>query len=94
MTPPPFARTECSCRLDVANCYLQPGFLGVGDAAAIARYLGAPSLEPKLFRRGRTVLGATGSAVRLEIPTIVPAKRTDGTCVFLTANDLLRDPRG
>jgi hypothetical protein len=84
----PFERTTCACDEDVANCRRQPGYLGVEDASAIARYLGAPSLDPTMFRRGRAVLGSSvAPELILEVATIVPARRASGDCVFLTAND-------
>lgn len=82
----PFERTVCACADDVFNCYLQPGYLGRGDAERIAGALGRTELDPDLFRRGVAVLGNAATGRRLEVATIVPAKR-DGRCVFLDAND-------
>jgi hypothetical protein len=82
----PFARTVCACRADVANCYRQPGYLGVEDLTALPLALGARELPATFFRRGQAVLGNAATGETLAIPTIVPARRR-GRCVFLMPDE-------
>ena len=80
-----FARTVCACGECTINCHFIPGYLIPTDLERIAARLGYDDLlefaiNNLLASPGATVLD--GGHVR-QIPTLVPARRKDGACVFL-----------
>ncbi len=80
-----FPRSECACAGCVACCKAMPGMLVPGDVERIERTL--PTLWPSQYlvaSEGALVV-YRGEAVR--IPTIVPAQKPDGSCVFLDDQD-------
>lgn len=85
-----FARTECACSECAINCRFIPGYLIQDDLERIAGYSGHKdlidfALENLLASPGATVVDR--GRVR-QIPTLVPARRDDGACKFLDANNL------
>lgn len=81
-----FPRTECACTECTLNCQHIPGYLIPRDLAAIAAQLGYENLltfalENLLASPGATVM-ANGEI--FQIPTLVPARQTNGACKFLT----------
>lgn len=82
-------RTFCDCRRCKAFCRTIPGDLAPGDIERIARYLG---VEPSDEFIEQNFLAAEGRTVNRDgtekkVPTIVPAQREDGTCVFFTSDE-------
>lgn len=80
-----FERTVCACGECTINCHFIPGYLIPADLERIAARLGYEDLiefavNNLLASPGATVLD--GGQVR-QIPTLVPARRKDGACVFL-----------
>lgn len=84
-----FARSVCSCPDCVRNCHFMPGYLIPADLPRILQHL-APGQD--LFDGSRAhLLASPGAKVRrgdriFRIPTLVPARREDGACRFLTAD--------
>jgi len=81
-----FERTCCACPACVANCRHIPGYLIPADLARMA----AVAREDELLAWcKRHLLASPGAIVAREghvfrIPTLVPARRDDGACIFLT----------
>lgn len=80
-----FERTVCACAECTINCHFIPGYLIPADLKRIAARLGYDDLiefaiNNLLASPGATVLD--GGQVR-QIPTLVPARRSDGACLFL-----------
>lgn len=85
-----FERTECACSDCALNCKHLPGYLIPADVERIARHLGYTNLgdfarDKLLASVGATVMNAEGHV--FQIPTLVPRRKADGSCVFLDAND-------
>jgi hypothetical protein len=82
-----FARTICACTACVKYCLHLPGYLIPADLDRIQLYL-SPSEE--LFAWAtKYLLASPGALVMQEqhifrIPTLVPARRPDGACLFLS----------
>lgn len=84
-----FNRTECACAECALNCRFIPGYLIPADLAAIAEQLGYENLltfaqANLLASPGATVMA---SGELFQIPTLVPARQTNGACKFLTADN-------
>jgi hypothetical protein len=84
-----FARTICACGECKINCHFIPGYLIPADLECIAARLGYDDLiefaiNNLLASPGATVLD--DGQVR-QIPTLVPARRDDGACLFLDGQD-------
>jgi Fe-S-cluster containining protein len=84
-----FERTACACSECAINCRFIPGYLIPADLDRIAGHLGSENLiefalENLLASPGATVLDR--GQVR-QIPTLVPARRSDGACKFLDASN-------
>ena len=84
-----FERTVCACSECAINCRFIPGYLIPADLERIAGHLGCENLiefalENLLASPGATVLER--AQVR-QIPTLVPARRSDGACKFLDTNN-------
>lgn len=80
-----FERTVCACGECALNCHFIPGYLIPADLERIAARLDYDNLiefaiNNLLASPGATVLD--GGQVR-QIPTLVPARREDGACLFL-----------
>lgn len=90
-----YPRTECNCADCTINCEFIPGFLVPADLERLHKRI-AP--EQKLFSFAKQYLRASPGATILEargfnqhglvaelvqIPTLVPARKSDGSCVFL-----------
>lgn len=84
-----FTRTTCDCAECVACCKKQPGPLVFADLPRIQDFLGLPLVEfLKLFvaSLGSLVMDVRTGETR-RIGSITPARKADGSCVFLDAND-------
>ncbi|MGE0885430.1 MAG: YkgJ family cysteine cluster protein [Blastocatellales bacterium] len=84
-----FGRTKCACLECAINCRFIPGYLIPADLERIAKHLGCENLiefalENLLASPGATVVDR--GRMR-QIPTLVPARRSDGACKFLDANN-------
>ncbi len=85
-----FARTTCACSKCLAACQSMPGMLIPGDVERIADLLQIPPEDRAVwaldhFQASEGALVAqAGRAFR--IPTVVPAARPDGSCIFLTSD--------
>lgn len=87
-----FARTVCDCGECTINCHYIPGYLIPADLNRIAEHLVCSdsiefALEYLLASPGATVLDR--GQVR-QIPTLVPARRSDGACIFLDEQNRCR----
>lgn len=85
-----FERTECDCSDCALNCKHLPGYLVPADVERIARRLGYTNIgdfacDYLLASAGATVMNAEGRV--FQIPTFVPRRKPDGTCVFLDERD-------
>ena len=83
------ARTVCACRACVVNCRIVPGALITADLHRISEYLNESDLRRFAFDNLLASHGAiifTRSGL-VRIRTLVPARRADGACRFLTAED-------
>jgi len=85
-----FSRTVCACHECTLNCHHIPGYLIPADLERIHRHL-SPS-EDLLAWAKRNLLASPGALVMrcgqiFRISTLVPARRPDGACIYLTATD-------
>ena len=85
-----FERTRCACSDCALNCKHLPGYLVPADVERIARRLGYTNLGDFAFDNllasvGATVMNAEGQV--FQIPTLVPRRKSDGSCVFLDERD-------
>jgi len=82
------ARTECACRACVVNCRFVPGSLIPADLHRIAKYLNESSLTrfalDNLLASPGAIIYTRSGLVRIR--TLVPARRADGACRFLTCD--------
>jgi Fe-S-cluster containining protein len=83
------ARTVCNCRACIANCRFIAGSLIPADLHRISEYLNEPDLTRFAFDN---LLASPGAIIFMKegiirIRTLVPARRPDGACRFLTAGD-------
>ena len=88
-----FTRTECACDRCRTCCKCMPGMLAPGDLEDISLHVGMVDDVKKTkkwivshFAASEGALVSKNAKVG-RIPTIVPAQRPDGTCVFLNADD-------
>lgn len=84
-------RTVCACSHCVRWCHSMPGALAPGDLERIQDHLGDHSEE---FVTSNFV-ASEGARVRMRtrefnVPSITPAQKADGTCVFLDEHDRCR----
>jgi hypothetical protein len=85
-----FCRTVCSCPDCTSNCRYIPGYLVPADLDRIKIQLAAGG---DLFSWARAYLLASPGARVLykgqlrRIPTLVPGRRPNGACIFLTEDD-------
>lgn len=82
-------RTICDCRRCKAVCRTIPGDLAPGDIERIAQYLGVPVTDDFVTSNFQAAGGRTlpYQGEEREVPTIVPAQRPDGRCVFFTSDE-------
>jgi Fe-S-cluster containining protein len=83
------ARTVCACSACIANCRFVAGSLIPADLNRIAEYLDEADLTRFAFDN---LLASPGAIIcsksrLIRIRTLVPARRADGACRFLTAGD-------
>lgn len=83
-----FCRTRCACPECTRSCQHIPGYLVPADLERLHRHL-APEQDLLSWAK-RQLLASPGAVVvsrgqMFRIPTLVPARRPDGVCVFLTA---------
>ena len=84
-----FKRTKCDCKDCAINCKYLPGYLLPEDLGRIARSLGYTNLGQFAFDH---LLASPGATVMKEgrvfqIPTLVPRRKEDGSCMFLDENN-------
>lgn len=87
-----FTRTTCACAECVNNCRHIPGYLLPSDVERISRFLGYKNvvefaIQNLLASPGATVMQA-GRV--FQIPTLVPRRKADGSCLFLDENNRCR----
>jgi Fe-S-cluster containining protein len=87
-----YNRTACACPECVNNCRHIPGYLIPADVGRIAHHLGFTNLVEFAFRfllasPGATVMQAGGV---FQIPTLVPRRKEDGSCILLNERNLCR----
>lgn len=85
-----FLRTHCACDECTRNCHHIPGYLVPADLERMHCYL-AGDQDLSCWAR-QYLLASPGALVvcrghTVRIPTLVPARRPDGACLFLTATD-------
>lgn len=86
-----FNATTCACEACNHFCTYLPGFLAVSDLQRLFGFLG---LGASLEEFAEKYLNASPGAKALtakgvtSIPTLVPARKEDGSCIFLTENKL------
>jgi hypothetical protein len=82
-----FNRTICACPECTLNCHHIPGYLIPADLERLRQLL-APNEDLHAWAQ-RNLLASPGAVVlcqdqAVRIPTLVPARRLDGACTFLT----------
>lgn len=87
-----FNRTECACAECIANCRYIPGYLIPADVNRISHHLGYANPFKFAFKY---LLASPGATVMQEgrifqIPTLVPRRKADGSCMFLDENNRCR----
>jgi Fe-S-cluster containining protein len=85
-----FERTVCSCHECTLNCRHIPGYLIPADLDRIKNHL-APVVSLMDWVK-QYLLASPGALVATDrmvfrIPTLVPARKSDGACVFLTTDN-------
>lgn len=77
-------RSECSCEMCRAACRHMPGMLIPGDIDRIAECLDTTPSEDFIAKnfRASTGMKALCQGNTVVIPTIVPAQKPNGECVF------------
>ena len=85
-----FCRTVCACHNCTRYCHHVPGYLIPADVDRIHRHLSA-DMDLSTWSR-QHLLASPGALVLcqgkvLRIRTLVPARRPDGACTFLTDTD-------
>jgi hypothetical protein len=85
-----YARSTCACADCAAGCRHLPGYLVPADLERLRDHL-APGEDLFAWAR-RSLLASPGALVArgekvFSIPTLVPARRADGACLFLTEAD-------
>jgi hypothetical protein len=88
-----FTRSVCACPDCVRPCRHIPGYLIPADLDRIRQHL-LPDQTLRSWAR-RYLLPSPGALVvqrsgHFRIPTLVPARRSDGACCFLTEEDRCR----
>lgn len=86
--PEDMPRTVCGCELCRVGCRTMPGSLIPSDLPRIQAHAGDTSAEFLMehfeVSEGTVVAKiVNGVPVMIDIPSIVPAQRKDGSCVFL-----------
>lgn len=90
---PPFERTKCACDTCRVGCKTMPGALIPGDLERIAEHTGHADDDAWILEHFRLSDGAivakrvNGKLVQWNVPSIVPASKPDGSCVFLDENE-------
>jgi Fe-S-cluster containining protein len=83
------SRTVCACSACIANCRFVPWSLIPADLHRIAEYLGESDLTrfalDNLLASPGAIICTRSGLVRIR--TLVPARRADGACRFLTAGN-------
>lgn len=87
-----YVRTACACERCALNCHYLPSYLIPADLSRIARLLGFGNV---FEFAARFLVASPGALVmsagnRFRIRTLVPARRTDGACIFLDERDRCR----
>jgi hypothetical protein len=82
-----FDRTQCACLECTRSCHHIPGYLVPADLDRVRRFL-TPDQDLWAWTK-QNLLASPGAIVMsrgqtFRIPTLVPARRPDGACVFLT----------
>jgi hypothetical protein len=85
-----FQRTQCSCPACTISCRHIPGYLLPSDLLWLSK-VHQPKLDISTWA-SQYLLASPGAIVArkgqlFRIPTLVPARRGDGACIFLTANN-------
>jgi hypothetical protein len=85
-----FYRTQCDCSECTRPCRNLPGYLIPDDLHRIYRHM-APDQDLLTWAR-QYLLASPGALVMRDrevfrIPTLVPSRRPDGACIFLTPDD-------
>ena len=80
-----FERTTCDCEICQVACRTMPGATIPNDIKRIAEYLGVENDETFWREHFEVSSGAVAmkGGVVFNVPSIVPAQRDDGSCVFL-----------
>jgi Fe-S-cluster containining protein len=88
----PFQRSICACEADRHQCRVHPGFLIPSDIPRIVAHVSAQRGEPAevltLLSPSRGfVLRERESQKITRLPTIIPMRKPDGSCMFLDAQE-------
>ncbi len=86
--PADMQRTSCACKNCIAGCKTKPGCLAPGDLERIQEFVGDTSpefvLSHFLSSEGAKCLKKINGTVYIfHVPSIVPAQKPDGSCIFL-----------
>jgi len=85
-----FSRTVCACHECTLNCHHIPGYLIPADLERMHQHL-APGEDLRAWAK-QNLLASPGALVMrrgqiFRIPTLVPARRPNGACIYLTTTD-------
>ena len=82
-----FERTQCACPACQSHCQHLPGYLIPADVARIAAYH-RPDMDIPTWAQTYLLASPGALVIRqgklLRLRTLVPARRSDGACIFLT----------
>lgn len=85
-----FPRSKCACHACANNCRVVPGYLLAEDIPRLMRHLGYSDLDA--FSRENLLASPGALAMKdgemMRIRTLVPQRRADGACKFLTEDNL------
>src|SRR5262245_59142282 len=85
-----FNRTVCACHSCTLNCRHLPGYLIPADLERIHQHL-SPGEDLRTWAKQRLLASPGALVIRhgqtFRILTLVPARRRDGACTFLTDAD-------
>lgn len=82
-----YSRTTCDCHQCTINCKFLPGYLIPSDLDRIASHIGTANLVEfamnHLLASPGAILGLSSGETK-RIRTLVPARKSDLSCIFLT----------
>jgi Fe-S-cluster containining protein len=84
-----YERTSCGCKECVRNCQFMPGFLIPSDLGRMIPSGALPTAwaEGRLLASPGAIVANTATGQMFRIRTLVPARKSDGSCINLSADN-------